>query len=308
MTARFVVLDLETTGLDAELEGILEVAALRLEDGRPSAVFHSLVRPEVPISPSSYAVHGIDAGRVEESPPIEALLPDLLDFFGSDPLVAHNAGFDLSFLNRALVRAGRSPLENPVFDTLELAREVFPEQRSHKLEALCKLLGHPASDFHRALDDARHLAAIFPQLLERYRQKEAWYRAQFDQIEQLAQRYDQLGRLIESLQTEQADVRRILSRYFAEAPETRLPLDSGDWLASQRKDLWDYPAELLLPLLDEWGLKERFSKLDRARLERWLQGDRLSAEQKERIAALRYKTGTTQRIAKLTRSEPPVIE
>lgn len=308
MSARFVVLDLETTGLDAELEGILEVAAVRLEGDRPAAVFHSLVRPEVPISPSSYAVHGIDEGMVASAPAIDALLPELLAFFGDDPLVAHNAGFDLAFLNRALVRAGRTPLANVVVDTLELAREVFPEARSHKLEALCKLLGHPASDFHRALDDARHLAAVFPQLLERYRQKEAWYRAQFDRIEHLAQRYDQLGRLIESLQTEQAEVRRVLARYFAEAPEARLPLDTGEALVWQRKDLWDYPAESLLPVLEEWGLKERFTKLDRARLERWLQGDRLSAEQKERIAALRFKAGSTQRIAKLTPSEPPVLE
>jgi DNA polymerase III epsilon subunit len=294
-----VVLDLETTGLDPQLEGILEIAAVRLEDGRPVGVFHQLTRPDVEISEASQAIHGISAEMVADAPtPAEALAP-LLAFLGDAPLVAHNAPFDLQFLNRALALAGRPALTNPVFDTLEMARELFPEQRSYKLEAICKLLGHEASGFHRALADAEHLAAVFPTMLRLWEQKQAWYRDQFGRIEAVARRYDQVSHLIDALQAELSDQRRILSHYFQEHPEASVQLPGGEALAWASKEQWDYDLAALRPLLAAWGLGDKFLKLDRPRLERWMGGARLTEEQKQQVAATRILVGHHHRVTRV---------
>lgn len=303
-TGRYIILDLETTGLDPQLEGILEIAAVRLEHGQPGAIFHRLIKPAVEISPSSQAIHGITDEMVADAPAVADVLSDLLAFLGDWPLVAHNAPFDLGFLNRALGLAGLPALANAVHDTLEIAREVLPDQRSFKLEALCRLLGHEAAVFHRATDDALSLAAIFPTLIGLYRQKQAWYRAQFERIDHVAHRHEQLTRLIETLQTEQGELRRVLQHYFADFPEAKLPLPGGDALAWHVKENWDYDTERLLPLLADWGLRDKFTKLDRARLERWLTGSRLSDEQKAQITATRLLLGQTQRLTRHAPKEP----
>lgn len=299
---RYIVLDLETTGLDPQLEGILEIAAVRLENGQIGEVFHRLVKPAVEISPSSQAIHGITEEMVADAPPVEAVLPELLAFLGDWPVVAHNAPFDLGFLNRALGLVGLPTLTNEAYDTLEIAKEVLPEQRSFKLESLCRLFGHEGLVFHRAVDDARHLATIFPVLIGLYRQKQAWYRSQFEHIEAVAQRYDQVSRLIDTLQTELGEMRRVMAHYFTEHPTARIPLPGGEALAWHAKENWDYDTDRLFPMVEAWGLRDKFLKLDRPRLERWLGGSRLSDEQKAQIAATRLLLGVTHRI---TKQSPP---
>lgn len=303
-TRRVVVLDLETTGLDPQLEGILEIGAVRLDGEAIEAEFHRLVDPGVAIGAASQAIHGITAEAIAGAPPVERVLPDLLAFIGDLPIVAHNAPFDLAFLRRALRLAGLGDLRNAAIDTLELAKEVFPAQRAYKLEAVCRLLGHEARGFHRALDDARHLAKVFPALARGYHEKQAWYRDQFARIGQLAARHDQLARLIESLQGEQAEMNRVLAAYFAEHPGAAIPLPGGDGLQEVAKPLWDYDPETLLPLLEGYGLSEKFLKLDRARLERFLAGDRLTDAQKAAIIALRAPAGTHKRIGRVRPEEP----
>lgn len=296
----FIVLDLETTGLDAQLEGIIEIAAVRLVDGREQAVYQTLTRPEVEISAESQAIHGISAEMVADAPPVAAVLDEFLAFIGDAPLVAHNAPFDVGFLNRALALAGKPPLANVAYDTLEIARELFPGQRSYKLEALCRLFGYEATHFHRALDDARHLATIFPELWKLYEQKQAWYREQFTRIEHVARRYEQITQLIDDLQAELADQRRVLSRYFEEHPDGRVPLPGGDAFMRNTKEQWDYDLAALAPKLATWGLEDRFLKLDRPRLERWLQGARLTDVQKDAIAATRLFVGRNHRIVRVS--------
>jgi DNA polymerase III epsilon subunit len=306
-TGRYIVLDLETTGLDPQLEGILEIACVRLENGAVTATYQQLVKPRVEISPASQAIHHITDEMVADAPYVEDVLDQVLAFIGDAPVVAHNAPFDMGFLNRALGLAGRPPLTNQTYDTLEIAREVLPEQRSFKLESLCKTFGHPAEGFHRALDDALHLAAVFPALLGLYRQKQIWYRIQFERIDQIAHRHEQLARLIETLQTEQGEMRRVLQHYFAEHPGVTVPLPGGEALGWHTKENWDYDAETLFPLLAEWGLRDKFSKLDRPRLERWMTGSRLTDEQKSMIAATRLLLGFTHRLTRIV-PRPPVDE
>ncbi|MDB5096026.1 MAG: hypothetical protein JWM80_447 [Cyanobacteria bacterium RYN_339] len=301
MPARVViVLDLETTGLDPQLEGILEIAAVRLEDGRPAGVFHQLTRPEAEISEASQAIHGISPAMVADAPRPAEVLDALLAFLGNHPLVAHNAPFDVQFLNRALAMAGKPALTNPIYDTLEMARELFPEQRSFKLEAICKLLGHEATGFHRALADAEHLAAVFPALLHMWDQKQAWYRDQFGRIEAVARRYDQVSRLIDDLQAELADQRRVLTHYFQEHPEAAVFLPGGDALTWTTREQWDYDLASLKPLLAAWDLGDKFLKLDRPRLERWMAGDRLTEEQKRQVAASRLMLGHHHRVTRVS--------
>ena len=299
----YVVFDLETTGLDAQLEGIVEVAAVKIENGLEIGVYSRLVNPGVAISPASQAIHGISEEMVADAPPVSALFDEFLEFVGPHPLVAHNAPFDMHFLTRALLLAGRPALSNPVFDSLEMSRELFPEQRSHKLEAICRLLGYPGEGYHRALADARNLATIFPRLLSLYHQKRAWYRAQYDRIEHIARRYDMVNRLIDDLQAEQSEAKRVLGHYFTDHPGAHVVMPGGDHLAQTSKETWDYDTDALLPLLNEWGLRDKFLKLDRPRMERWLTGSRLTDEQKSRIAATRLLVGQSTRLTRVAARE-----
>lgn len=297
----YIVVDLETTGLDPLIEGILEIAAVRLEGDRVVAAWQTLVNPGplVELSEASRAIHGITAEMVADAPTVPEALRTFLAFLGDAPLVAHNAPFDVAFLNRGLAGLGAPALANEAIDTLEMAREVFPEQRSHKLESLCRLLGHEAVGFHRAAADAGHLAVIFPRLRALWEQKRAWYRSQFSQVEHLARRYDQVSRLIEAMQVEAADLRRVLALYFQEHPATRIPLPGGDGLVRVTKELWEYDLAALLPLLEAWGLKERLLKLDRQRLDRWLASGRFDDSQRAAIASARVLQAVTQRVARV---------
>lgn len=305
----YVVVDLETTGLDPLVEGILEIAAVRLEGDRVVGTWQTLVNPGtgVEISEASRAIHGISPEMVLDAPGVPEALAAFEAFLGDAPLVAHNAAFDVGFLNRARQVLGRPPLPNPALDTLEMAREVFPEQRSHKLEALCRLLGHEATSFHRAAADAAHLAAIFPRLLALWEQKRAWYRAQFGQIDHLARRYDQVNRLIEALQVEAGDLRRVLGMYFEEHAAARIPLPGNEALIRASKEIWEYDLDALLPQLEAWGLKDRFLKLDRQRLDRWLTSGRFDDEQRAAIAATRVLQAVSHRIARVNAGSEPDV-
>lgn len=305
-TRTYVVVDLETTGLDPQLEAILEIAAVRLEAGRVVASWQTLVKPpaDVPISAASLAIHGISAEMVADAPLIQTALVDFVTFLGEAPVVAHNASFDLGFLNKALATAGLPALANESFDTLEMSREVFPEARSHKLEALCRLLGREGAAFHRAADDAGHLAAVFPRLLDLWQQKRAWYRAQFGQADQLARRWDQLQKLIDDLQVEQAELRRVLGAYFVEHPDAQIPLPGGDLLVRAAKTTWEYDLEALRPHLAAWGVADRLLKLDRQRLDRWLAAGRLDEAQRTVLQAARQDGATTWRLTRASPSAP----
>lgn len=305
-TGTYVVVDLETTGLDPLLEEILEIAAVRLVDGRVVARWQTLVKPpaDVTISEASQAIHGINAEMVADAPDVANALPAFLTFLGEDPIVAHNAAFDLGFLNKAMAATGRPPIANQAFDTLDMAREAFPDARSHKLEALCRLLGHEAVGFHRAADDAGHLAIVFPRLLDLWRQKHAWYRAQFGHVEQLARRSDQLQKLVDDLQLEQTELKRVLGAYFVEHPNARIALPGGDVLVRAARPSWDYDLEALRPQLVEWGLADRLLKLDRQRLDRWLAAGRFDEVQREALQAARQEGPTTWRLTRMVGAVP----
>lgn len=149
----YVAADVETTGLSAANgDRICEIGMVRFLRGSAIDSFVSLVNPLRPIHPGASAVNGITDAMVAGSPTFADLLPRILDFLGDDPLVFHNAPFDLSFLRtEARIAGGRWPA-NPVVDTLALARG-SGRFRSHNLATVCREFGI-SSSFHRAEADA----------------------------------------------------------------------------------------------------------------------------------------------------------
>lgn len=162
---RFVALDLETTGLDAKKDSILEIGAIKVEGGKEVERFSQIVDPGVPIPPSVVRLTGITPHQIRGMPPVVEVLPHLLRFVEDSPLVAHNLPFDLSFLKGTARRAGLTLPQFTGYDTLQLSRIALPALRNHKLSTLASCYHLPSQGGHRALSDAQVVALLFPLLL-----------------------------------------------------------------------------------------------------------------------------------------------
>src|SRR5229473_4460985 len=125
---REVVSDTETTGLDPQAgHRIVEIACLELIHHVPTGrKLHRYVNPERDVPADAMAVHGLDAEFLAGHPPFAAIVDELAAFTAGDPLVIHNAEFDLAFINAELARVGRFPLACPFVDTLAVAHRRFP--------------------------------------------------------------------------------------------------------------------------------------------------------------------------------------
>ena len=164
----FCVIDFETTGGSAEHDRITEIGAVKYRAGECLGTFQTLVNPGVAIPPYITILTGITEAMVIPAPRIESLLGTLTHFIGDAVIVAHNARFDVGFLNAALVRDDRDPLDNKVVDTVALARRlVRDEVPDCKLGTLANRLRLPHQPSHRALDDALATADLLHLLLER---------------------------------------------------------------------------------------------------------------------------------------------
>jgi len=146
---KYAVVDIETTGFDFHHDRIIEIAAAIYEYGKKDAEFQSLVNPEMLLPANIVALTGITQEDIADAPTIDAIAPTFLDFIGDLPIIGHNAvTFDVPFLSAQITQ-----LENPVIDTLPLARKVFDLLPMHKLEYLKGALGLNTSVSHRALAD-----------------------------------------------------------------------------------------------------------------------------------------------------------
>ncbi|MBI2118713.1 MAG: single-stranded-DNA-specific exonuclease RecJ [Elusimicrobia bacterium] len=161
----FVVLDLETTGLSLWDHEIIEVGALLLRNFVPCGQFHSLVRPTKPISKGAEQVHGITLEMVKDAPQLKEVLPKLLKFIGDRTIIAHNAKFDLGFLQTAVQKIMGREFQNNTIDTLSLSRTIFPFE-SHALGALAKELKIEMKQAHRSLDDCLATAIVYKRIEE----------------------------------------------------------------------------------------------------------------------------------------------
>lgn len=161
---RQVVLDTETTGLDPRQgHRIVEVAAIEL-DGRKVSTrsFHRYLNPEREIDEGAAAVHGLTLDRLQDEAKFIEIAPALLEFIDGAELIIHNAPFDLGFLNIELERIGLPVLDNPVIDTLKVAKELHPGKKNN-LNALCDRyqIDNSHRTLHGALLDTELLAEVY---------------------------------------------------------------------------------------------------------------------------------------------------
>lgn len=153
--ALFAALDLETTGLYADTDSILEIGVITFRNWSVIDTLHTLIDPGRIIPEAVIKIHGIDESMIAGKPFVGDVLPGVLEFIGDAVLVAHNPSFDLSFLAAAAGRAGLNFPDYPVIDTCELARKVFPGLKSYSLQNLAAHFGIESASAHRAVDDAR---------------------------------------------------------------------------------------------------------------------------------------------------------
>ena len=164
----FVVVDVETSGSNAPPARITEIGAYRVSGGRIVGEFQTLLNPETRIPPFIVDLTGITNRMVQDAPYFADIAPQLLDFIGDAVLVAHNAPFDMGFLNYEFGRVypGRR-LANPQLCTVRLMRRVFPGLYNYKLHTIAAHFSIDIKNRHRAAGDAHATAQIFLHALAR---------------------------------------------------------------------------------------------------------------------------------------------
>jgi DNA polymerase III epsilon subunit family exonuclease len=162
---QWIAFDVETTGLVAESDRIVEIGAVRFDaSGAELGRFARLVDPERPMSPAAQAIHGISDLDLAGAAPARLVLPEFLAFLG-DPseaaLLAHNAAFDAGFLGHEIARAGLERPGHSVIDTLALALRRIPNLNNHRLDTLARLFNLGPEDQHRALADSVRVKGLW---------------------------------------------------------------------------------------------------------------------------------------------------
>lgn len=149
----YVVLDLETTGLDPQRDSIIETAAVRVMDGKVIEEFQSLINPMCRIDSFITELTGITNEMLAEAPLAQQVLPAFLDFIGDSVVVAHNANFDVNFLYDGCTKYMNRPFRNDFIDTMRFSRRLFREHSHHRLCDLIERFGIGCDVEHRALAD-----------------------------------------------------------------------------------------------------------------------------------------------------------
>ncbi len=166
----FVVFDIETTGFSPINDRIIEIGAVKVENGKITDKFSTFVNPDVPIPFRIEQLTGISDAMVLPAPKIDKVLPEFLEFCRGAALVAHNASFDVSFISRNAKLLGLE-FEPTVLDTVSLARMLLPQLNRFKLDTVAKALNISLENHHRAVDDAGCTAEIFVTFLSMLRNK-----------------------------------------------------------------------------------------------------------------------------------------
>ena len=166
---REIVFDTETTGLDPDAgHRIIEIAAIELVNHLPTGRnFHRFVKPDCEVTAESRAIHGISNADLADKPVFAEIVADLLEFMGDSKLVAHNAEFDVKFLNRELKDLGFPPVPMArAIDTVQMARRKFPGAPA-SLDALCQRfsIDNTRRTLHGALLDAELLSEVYLELI-----------------------------------------------------------------------------------------------------------------------------------------------
>ncbi len=168
--SEYVVFDIETTGLSPVTEAITEIGAVKIKGGQVVDSFNTFVNPLKPIPQKIVELTGITDAMVENASPISVVLPEFYDFIGDATLVAHNAGFDTSFIKNA-AKENDLKYDFCCIDTLELSRSLIDGVKNYKLDTLTKHFNIKLENHHRACDDAAATAQVFIKLTELLKEK-----------------------------------------------------------------------------------------------------------------------------------------
>ncbi len=161
----FVVFDIETTGFSPLNDGITEIGAVKVFEGKIVDKYSTFVNPQKPIPPKVTELTGITDDMVKNERTIDRVLPEFLEFCSGSALVAHNASFDMSFI-REKARNNNLEVNHIVVDTLQLSKLLLTELKRHKLNQIAKHLGISLENHHRAVDDAYATAEVFVKFIE----------------------------------------------------------------------------------------------------------------------------------------------
>lgn len=167
----FVVFDLETMGLNSHEHEIIEIGAVKLRGKSIVDRFSYLVNPKKKIPQKIQELTNITQSMVDNEPTIEEVLPKFIEFVGDATLVAHNAAFDMGFIYRDVKKYLGYDYNPSVIDTLQMARDLYPDLKSFGLKNMNKVLGLSLESHHRAVDDSQATANMFIIFLERYLEK-----------------------------------------------------------------------------------------------------------------------------------------
>lgn len=150
----YTVFDLETTGIRADYDSIIEISAVKVSGGKVADIFSSLVNPGRPIPYGATKVNGISNEMVKNEPALEVVFPQFMEFIGEDILVGHNIhSFDMKFIWRAAQTLFGQTISNDYLDTLTMARRCLPQLAHHKLVDIAAYYGISTAGAHRALND-----------------------------------------------------------------------------------------------------------------------------------------------------------
>ena len=170
LDADYVVFDMETTGFSPETNRIIEIGAVKVQNGKIVDKFSTFVNPQVPIPFRIEQLTSINDSMVIDAPVIADILPEFMKFCEGCVMVAHNADFDMSFIKKNCQRLD-IPCKPTIVDTVALARVLLPNLNRFKLDTVAKALGVSLENHHRAVDDAGCTAEIFVKFIEMLRDR-----------------------------------------------------------------------------------------------------------------------------------------
>lgn len=165
----FIVFDLETTGLDAKTEEIIEIGAIKFKKGFTShETFQALIKPNKKIPKKIIEITGITQAMVDaDGEPLVDALKQFNEFIGDLRLVTFNAEFDMAFIRVAYQKEGLGKIYNPVSCALKMARQAWPGRKSYKLESLAADGGFSDGKAHRAIEDAKRALIVYTAAVDR---------------------------------------------------------------------------------------------------------------------------------------------
>lgn len=239
---RHLFLDIETTGLDAGADEVVELGAVLIEGGAIAAEYSWLIRPTRPMPAVISALTGLTDDDLEGAASFDELLPALKPLFRDVTVVAHNALFERSFLKGLLD-------DVPVLDSCELALVLFPELKSHSLDALVQWAGLSTGARHRALDDAKDTWRVVEKLLERA--CEPSRRTQLKSLSNRVQNNAPLQKVLSGLSDAAFEAPVPAPVVATPAIDVALPPVLGDWARTPVALALELEAPQLEPMLIE---------------------------------------------------------